>query len=232
MNISLCVYLQLVIFINTLAMKKSVILSLALLACVPAIKAQSEYPLQQNRISVGYDAEFMNVKDGPNETFSGFAVQYTHEWKIAQNLPLYFGTGLKLNANFYSDNAEENVPGYGKIKYKESMTVMSFSVPLNVSYRVGLANGVTLQPYTGFGLKLNAIGKGSIEVGGQKEDINAFDKDDVGDANWKRFQIGWQIGAGVNVSKVYIGLEYGIDLMSLSSTVKTSHLGISLGYNF
>lgn len=214
-------------------MKKSIILALALSACVPAMKAQTNlYPKDLNRVSIGYDAEFMNVKEGSNETFSGFAIQYVHEWKLVQSTPVYFGTGLRLNANFNSDNAEEYVSGYGKVKYKESMTVMSLTVPLNVSYKIGLSESATLQPYTGFGLKLNAIGKGSLEVAGQKEDLNFFDKKDVGDANWKRFQIGWHIGAGINFSKVYVGLEYGLDMMSLSSTLKSSHLGVSLGYNF
>lgn len=214
-------------------MKKSIILALALAVGVPVMKAQIDlYPKGSNRISIGYDAEFMNVKEGSNETFSGFAIQYVHEWKLAENTPIYFGTGLKMNSNYKYNNGKERIPGYGKVEYKESINIMSLTVPLNVSYKIGLSETATLQPYTGFGVKLNVVGKGSLIVSGDKADFNFFDKIDAGEASWNRFQIGWHIGAGVNVKKFYIGFEYGLDMMSLSSTIKTSHLGISLGLNF
>lgn len=215
-------------------MKKSIILALALAVGVPVMKAQTDpYPKESNRISIGYDAELMNVKRGSDETFSGFAIQYVHEWKLAENTPVYFGSGLKMNVNFKSENGEERIQGYGKVKYNGSMTIMSFTVPLNFSYKIGISQSVTLQPYTGFSFKVNAIAKGTIEADRfSKKDFNAFDEKDLGSTKWKRSQIGWHIGAGVNVKKFYIGYEYGLDMISLSPTIKTSHHGVSLGLNF
>lgn len=68
----------------------------------------------------------------------------------------------------------------------------------------------------------------------------------------KIFQIGWQIGLGFEISKVYIGMQYGIDFIprdkmnkSSDSTtnghqsisdysydLNSSHILVSIGFNF
>lgn len=73
-----------------------------------------------------------------------------------------------------------------------------------------------------------------LEEDGKKQNINMFDKKDVGskDAVWKRFQMGWQIGIGLDYNSLHVGLGYTKDIMELCKKVKTSSVMVSLGYNF
>ena len=63
---------------------------------------------------------------------------------------------------------------------------------------------------------------------------NNFDKKDTGskDSQWKRFQMGWQIGIGLNYNKLYVGVSYGKDITELCKKTKLSTTSITLGYNF
>lgn len=67
-----------------------------------------------------------------------------------------------------------------------------------------------------------------------KQSMNMFDKDDAGGKKntWKRFQMGWQIGVGLDYNKLHVGLGYTKDFMELSKKLKTSSVLVSLGYNF
>ena len=48
----------------------------------------------------------------------------------------------------------------------------------------------------------------------------------------KRFQFGWQIGAGLSYNALYIGLSYNIDFTKVAKKTKTSNFAVTLGYNF
>ena len=67
-----------------------------------------------------------------------------------------------------------------------------------------------------------------------KQEANMFDKKEAGgkDSQWKRFQMGWQIGIGLNYNQLYVGIGYGKDFTELCKKVKTSTTSITLGYNF
>ena len=68
---------------------------------------------------------------------------------------------------------------------------------------------------------------------GESETANIFDEDEMGDDGvFKRFQIGWQIGATLNIDKFNVGLSYGTDFMEISKNVDTKTFKVSLGINF
>ena len=69
---------------------------------------------------------------------------------------------------------------------------------------------------------------------GVKQEQDMFDKDDMGskDATWKRIQVGWQIGVGLNFKHLHVGLAYGKDFSELYKKCKVPFTTISLGYNF
>lgn len=52
---------------------------------------------------------------------------------------------------------------------------------------------------------------------GMKQTLNMFEKKDVGgkDYVWKRFQMGWQIGVGLDYNNLHVGLGYTKDIMEL-----------------
>ncbi|MCF0220293.1 MAG: outer membrane beta-barrel protein [Muribaculaceae bacterium] len=221
-----------------------------------SFSSSQEIPSCFNRITFGYDATFVSIpKDYSSlsdlfksPTFNGFSVKYVHGWSLSSRFPLYIDAGLRLNMNFYSKVLEEDT--YKQYSYKSSVSskMMSLSVPINISYRLGISDGISIQPYTGINFKVNVLGditstvEYTGEYGSEKEsETKSWFDEDYKEYGAKRFQMGWQIGLGVNFRKFYLGLEYGIDFMNLCKPdskyfddikgIGTSHVEVSLGIN-
>lgn len=146
--------------------------------------------------------------------------------------------------------------GY-EIEYKTKL--FSVSIPINLVYKFSFNNNdLSVMPYVGINFKGNIIGKSKFEmitdlgsdnektfweVWDNNEDMveefgkheqNMFDKKETGnkDATWKRFQMGWQIGVGLNYKQLYVGVGYGKDFTELCKKTKVATTSITLGYNF
>ncbi len=64
------------------------------------------------------------------------------------------------------------------------------------------------------------------------------------DNTWNRFQMGWQVGVGVNYERYYLGVQVGTDFIpayshkfeyggeSVKCKVNTTNVKVSLGYTF
>lgn len=144
------------------------------------------------------------------------------------------------------DSDDDDIEIETKYKY------MSIAVPVSLSYKIQIPNSeVSISPFIGITLKYNIAAKsktkkkfGDDEYGdyedywdyedydNKENETDYFDKKDVGNNTWKRFQAGWQIGAGVNYKALYLGIHYGGDFGEICKKTTTSNWGISLGYNF
>lgn len=115
----------------------------------------------------------------------------------------------------------------GNFNYNSSngFSLLSLAIPVNYSYWFNVSDNISIAPYTGINFKINMYGS------------NDFFKAE----GTKRFQMGWQIGVGANISKFYVGLQYGIDFLPLqkadygkygSYSLNTSSITVNVGYNF
>lgn len=157
------------------------------------------------------------------------------------------------------DRDDVGVPNPFYYDMKATYSTLNMKVPVNLAYKLTFGD-VSLIPYVGLNFKLNLLGQlkysledpddlensrydseddfwdemEDLEEDGKKQNINMFDKKDVGskDAVWKRFQMGWQIGIGLDYNSLHVGLGYTKDMMELCKKVKTSSVMVSLGYNF
>lgn len=131
--------------------------------------------------------------------------------------------------------------------YKYSL--LTLQVPVNLVYKYAFSDRFAIAPFVGIDLKYNLLGKLVLKNEAQNEageakmedndikdsyDANLFDKKDMGskDATWKRFQIGWHIGLGMDISDFYASISYGTDFTEICKKTKLSNMVISLGYNF
>lgn len=103
-------------------------------------------------------------------------------------------------------------------------------IPILASYRYNIGSNAQVRlnfgPYIAFGLG------GKYYEG--NESYKLFDEDE---ADFKRFDAGLQIGTGVTIKKLYVGLGYNFGLANVagdSSTrsIKNKNLFVQLGYNF
>lgn len=168
-----------------------------------------------NRIGVDFNSWNMSPKGGDGTSFSGVGVNYIHGFSVSSDMPIFVETGAKFMAAFKS---EDGVKGtYGNI-----------SVPVNIAYKFTFDNpDLSVVPYTGINFKLNLIGKYTFD-----DEYDAEDIDWYSDADFKRFQMGWHIGAGLNYKQFYVGLGWGIDFIKIADETNTSNFNIGVGYNF
>ena len=209
---------------------KNLLLSAVLLGCAasPAMATIPYYggsfAKEFSRVNLGYEATFTRgngKKDFYDNkfNFNGLVLKYNHGWRMMKSAPLYLEAGLRFTADFWSAPKDP-------LGNKASMSMLTLGIPVNVSYQFPLTKALSLQPYTGFGFKFNLMA--NYKYG----DLSYSMFSDKGPEKWKRFQMGWQIGLGVNFTSFYLGLEYGIDFLKLGNHINTSHLEVSVGYNF
>ena len=173
-----------------------------------------------NRISVGYDAMFMDHDFG---TLNGVNLQYIHGFRIAK-VPLFIEVGVGVSYNvkdyisdeyYYYDSYFEE---YYMTTYKEKLNSLSVHIPVNVSYKFNIGEKFSIQPYTGLNFKINPLFESYY--------VNRYDElsEYLENGENKMFQFGWQIGLGFNISKLYVGFQYGIDFMPRAAILSGSYV--------
>lgn len=163
-------------------------------------------------------------------TTNGFALGYVHGFNLSQDMPLFFQSGLKMDMGFNSSSASESFAG-STLKADVKVTTMSFSVPLDIAYQLQCGESTIFTPYIGLNVKLNTLARMSAKAsyGGSSDKGSAS----LFDNGMKHFQIGWHIGAGVTLSKVYLGAEFGTDFIAVADGGNhTPTFSVGIGYTF
>lgn len=164
-----------------------------------------------NRVTVDYVNRSLSGGGENLGSTNGVALDYIHGFSISGTMPLFFETGVGADYGVYSED-------------DFSLSILSFAIPANISYKLQFTDAMSLQPYVGLNFKVNASGK------------MKYDGEDWGDVfsdgDWKRFQMGWHIGAGMNFNKFYVGLSYGTDFIKIVEKTNTGTFKIGVGVNF
>jgi hypothetical protein len=202
-----------------------------------------------NRIGISYTntnyspnhSENLDGDDVDSFSLDGVSIDYIHGFAVSPTLPLFVETGIGFT---YASTSEEYEDYYD---YTDKINSFNLQVPVNLAYHVAIADDLTLAPYIGLNLKygLSLKEKISYDVDDEyfeqyfndidtEESINLYDTGD--DLSFKRFQIGWHIGVGLQYQKVYLGLQYGTDFTPVLKDGKfklnTSDFKVSLAYCF
>ncbi len=120
-----------------------------------------------NRLSISYDNTNLSANDKLKKCFNGeddmslngFGLEHTHGFSVSKTLPMFIEAGIKAQMGFGSVSQDGK---YISSDYK--MQQLSFSIPINYTYRFALGNNVTLAPYLGLNFKLHAMGRTKYEV--------------------------------------------------------------------
>ena len=136
----------------------------------------------------------------------------------------------------------ENEEGY-KYKYTEKIASHYFQIPVYWSYKYDFGS-VAVSAFTGPYIAVGLGGKvkekyeeeynGEKEKGSEKYDLFGKDKDDS--RNFKRFDFGWSLGAGVTFDRIYVGLQYDFGFINMvregDAHPKNRNFSLSVGYSF
>jgi len=172
---------------------------------------------------------------------AGYHVGVVMDWKVAGDF--YIQPGVYFtNRGAKSEFSEEGFNSELKI----NMSYLQIPVLAQYRFDVGAVKiDVATGPYFAFGLG----GKAKFEYSGygivEKYDYKVFEKStsEADGGDFKRFDFGWRIGAGVHFLKnFYVGLNYDLGLTNLCKVheygwgdgvkIKNRSFSISLGYNF
>lgn len=184
----------------------------------------------------------------------GFELGYVQGINLTTRVPIFLELGGKLTWSHSSKAKANNIklivattgPSVtlseytrnGSYEVDAKTTFMSIAIPANIAYKFAFVNsGVTMVPYVGPNFKFNLIGKGKVEFGDEEIKTSFFDKDEMGgsDNTARRFQIGLNLGVGVNLSKVlYVGYCFQPDFTHYFDIddCKTRSNYITVGINF
>ena len=180
---------------------------------------------------VEYNPSSLNPSKGDNQSFTGLSAGFSRAFSLSSSSPLFLEGGLGIQYSFFSVDED-----YYDDEVSIKVNWLSLKVPLNFVYRYNIPNSnIALCPFAGVTLRFNLFGKQKLEWDDEDEELDLFNKDDMGssDATWKRFQIGWQIGAKVLFNnKVTLGVSYGSDFSEIVKKTKVNTTTVSLGFIF
>lgn len=174
-------------------------------------KASDNY----SRLSVSYTS-LSNIKE---DGTSGFAAAWTKGISISKTTPLFIETGLGLN---YAWDSEDDA----------SLHWLTATVPVNLVYKYEIPNsGIKLAPFAGLYLRGNIIGE--ITYDDSDDNFNFFDDHEDGGLEASRLNFGWNIGVGVEFSKLYLGISYAGDFNEyVEKADKIGTFSATVGLNF
>ena len=224
-------------------MKKilTIVLGIFTLGTTTTISAQTDAPSTIQHVSVMYDLNTLSPKYGDNSYFNGVGAGYTIDFRVSNTIPLYVGTGLNIRGVFDKDkiaiNNEEDL-----VNMDVKSTLVNLNLPINVSYRVPVADNFYLTPQLGLDFRVQVYGQSKLDLNSdfpelnklvsQDSKVNLFSKNDLGDNRMRRFQMGWHAGLNFEYSRVNLGLSYGTDFVKIHKNVGGSNFLVSLGYTF
>lgn len=200
----------------------------------------------------------LDVEGAEDVKLNGVSVGYTHGFNIVRELPLFVEFGV--NGSYAATTLDYEDLGLSSDTFEEKLYVVSLNVPVSLAYKLSFSKQTSLTPFVGVNFRGMLLGKGKYAITDQtwldqmhedgfsdseiweeveakyslKQEMNLFDKGDMGGKNaaWKRLQVGWQIGVGLNYKHLYVGLAYGEDFSELYKKCKVAFTTVSLGYNF
>ncbi len=182
-----------------------------------------------NYTNIKYSYDFPGDDDDIDDiNTNGFSLKYLHGFSVSKSLPMYVETGLNLNFNFGKIDIEDE----DEYSLYQNYQFAALAVPVNFAYKFNINEKFAIKPYVGLNLKFNLLGRTKTGIDIYDEELqeyydeyaddddekwaSLYSKKDMGDKNsvWNRFQMGWHIGADVQINKFYIGLNYGTDFIA------------------
>ena len=204
-----------------------------------------------NLVYVQYNAETMKYSKSGNSSSTSYN-------SVSAGFARVFGVStapIMLEAGVAAKYIWKDKDGV-----KDNM--LSVKTPINVIYPHAFSDAFSLEPYAGFYLRLNVLGKRKVSGGGGsyydddddywgdddywddddegywegpsgKSSIDLFSKDDMGDNRFKRFQMGIQVGVRARINnKFVVGVGYSQDMLNITDHTKFNSWDFTLGFCF
>lgn len=161
-------------------------------------------------------------------SLQGFGVEYIRGFKVSKKLPMFVEAGINFNFTFGDEGGQP-------------AQHIGFDIPISYAYKFNIKNKFTIKPYAGLDFKVGLLGKHKVAYDEEDDDAeweSWYDSEDEdgNDTSWKRFNLGWHLGADFQYKSYSVGLNFvsGITRVYTSKfyDVKNPFIAIKLGYTF
>lgn len=157
------------------------------------------------------------LKDYSDSADKGVQIGYIYGYNITgNNAPLFLQIGAEGNLITSSEDGIRE-------------TIMGLAAPINLSYKLGFSDNLSIEPFAGVNLRYNMMAK--LTSDDSDEELDYFDELDA-----KHFQFGINVGATININNLSIGYRFNPDMSNFFGfegiDTKTQYHFISLGVNF
>jgi hypothetical protein len=167
----------------------------------------------------------------------GFKIGVTLDYGISNGI--YLLTGLELAQKGFKSTETYSSWNTG-VSYKVTASPLYLQLPLNIGYKIELAENTWFVPqagpYVAYGIagKVSSKVAGSVAgIGGEIDASHDFFSEDGG---YKNFDFGIGVGAGLEIDHLGLNLGYELGLINISknsdSPVKNGNLFVTVGYKF
>lgn len=193
-----------------------------------------------NTVDLTYSPVTMKASydgDSATEDLNGLSLNWAQARLLTDQLPVYLQYGAGVQFTWKTDTSSDD---YYDVKVKNTTTFLTVKVPVNVLYNFAIPNtNLSVMPYVGLNAQIHVLGQSKTTTTYEDEKetskMSYFSKDDMEDP-YKRFVLGWQIGAMVSYEKYFVGIGYNGPVTSLYKNgdfkIQTSQVNISLGIMF
>ncbi len=198
-----------------------------LIACAAvAFSALTASAQEGLRFGVTAGMNVSNITDLKQDCKLGFNAGVRGEYNFNKNL--YMNAGLIWSMQGTYKKVENE---FGSVTYKTNPSYLQ--IPIHVGGRICLGDGVSVFGETGPYFAVGVCGKNKISsdtVLGEGEG----DSDYFGDNGAKRFDAGWGIRAGVEVSniQIHLGYDHGFVKVYDTDNIKPYNWNFSVGLSY
>ncbi|OAV63760.1 hypothetical protein Barb6_03566 [Bacteroidales bacterium Barb6] len=231
-------------------MKKVYFLIVACLVLIVAnVDAQVSFSVKAVGGLPGYSGdvdETVGDKDSDSKFKAGFKIGAGVDYAILDNLSLQSGLFLSQKGAKYEEKDNEG-------KYTVTYSPLYLEIPVLAAFKFPVADNVKLSvsagPYLAYGLGGKAKIEGSNDVIKGSVDANLFSKtelngENISNAPLKRFDAGLAFGAGAEIGKFLVSLNYDLGLANIYTnktndegdnkkySLKNSGIWLGVGYKF
>lgn len=204
------------------------------------------------RVELSFDVRKETYKSGAasignDESTKGLALAVMKGISISQKVPLFLDLGGRISWTHSSEDftygdvvgsSWENRLLDDEVVGASKETYMNIAIPVNAAYKLSFTK-VSLVPFFGPNFKFNflAVTKDDYTDADLEKKYGENKENLLKDDEYHRvFQIGLNLGVGVNLKNFYFGYTFQPDLSSWRKNgdykTKTKNNYITVGYNF
>ena len=154
-----------------------------------------------------------NYTSAPGEDdllFHTATIGFSYNYVIYQT-PVTLELGFEASGSWYSERKKDGT--------KDGLDFYSGKIPLNIGFRLPVAEGFWIVPYGGINVKWNIYGEQRFtDVDGRTERWKIFSQYDMYNSDYNRWQLGYQAGVKLILGNcVSIGAAWKADITPFCS---------------